>query len=90
MICMPSRGSGQSGHLPSLIRVFAVRSSGCYMSKVFMPAKKTSFRSDHAYAQTDLLLCEHMPLYLFCFAVARPIHLGSTEMGISLRLFEFC
>ena len=70
-----------------------MRSSGSLMSKVFMPAKKTSFRSDHAYTQADLLLCEHMPLYLFCFAVARPIHLGSTELGPALDCLnsvKFC
>ena len=53
--CAPSEDSDQPGHLPSLIRVFAVRSMGSYGSKL-SSCRQRRLWSDWADAQADLSL----------------------------------
>ena len=71
MTCTPSKDSDQSGHLPSLIRVFAVRSVGSSAPKL-SSCGQLRLWSDWADAQADLSLrWAHMPLCWFCHKAAR-------------------
>ena len=55
MVCAPSEDSDQPGHLPSLIRVFAVRSVGSWGPNVSSCGQRRLW-SDWADAQADLSL----------------------------------
>ena len=71
MTCVPSKDSDQPGHLPSLIRVFTVRSMGSEGPKVFS-CRQRRLWSDWANAQADLSLClVHRSFCWFCRAVAQ-------------------
>ena len=71
--CVPIEGSDQPGHLPSLIRVFAVHSMGSYGPKLSSCGQRRLW-SDWVNAQADLSLrWTHMPLCCFCHEVAQII-----------------
>ena len=71
MACAPSKDSDQPVHLPSLIRVFAVRMKEAWVLSYLLSAQRR-FWSDWADAQADLSLCwVHMPFRLFCHEVAQ-------------------
>ena len=68
MICASSEDSGQPGHLPSLIRVFAVRLKKAWLSSYPLSAQRSRW-SDWVDAQADLSLrWAHMP---FCHEAAQ-------------------
>ena len=70
MTCAPSEGSDQPGHLPSLIRVFAVHMKKTWVLSYPLSAQ-LRFWSDWADAQADLSLrWEHRSVYWFCHAAA--------------------
>ena len=54
--CAPSEDSDQPGHLPTLIRVFAVRMKKAWVLSYPLSAQRR-LRSDWADAQADLSLC---------------------------------
>ena len=54
--CVPSENTDQPGHLPSLIRVFAVRMKEAWALSYPLSAQ-LRLRSDWADAQADLSLC---------------------------------
>ena len=69
--CAPSEDSDQPGHLPSLIRVFAVRMKKAWVLSYQLSAKRRLW-SDWADAQADLSLrWAHMPLCWFCHEAAQ-------------------
>ena len=71
--CMPSEDSDQPGHLPSLIRVFAVHSMDSYGLKL-SSCRQQSLRSDWADVQADpSLRWVHMPFCWFCHDMAQMI-----------------
>ena len=71
MTCAPSEDSDQPGHLPSLIRVFAVRSMGSEGPKVSSGGQGRLW-SDWADAQADLSLpWEHSSFCWFCCSAAQ-------------------
>ena len=74
MICAPSEDSDQTWHppsLPSLIRVFAVRSMGSWGPDVSSCGQRRLW-SDWADAQADLSLrWAHMPFDWFCHEVVQ-------------------
>ena len=68
--CVPSEDSDQPGHLPSLIRVFAVRMKKPRALSYPMSAQQRLW-SDWADAQADLSLrWAHMSFFWFCHEVA--------------------
>ena len=70
MICAPSEDSDQPGQLPSLIRVFTVRSIGSERSNV-SSCEQRRLWSDWADDQADLSLrWVHMPFCWFCHEAA--------------------
>ena len=70
MTCAPSEDSDQPGHLPSLIRVFAVRMKKPWVLSYPESAQWTLW-SDWADAQADLSLrWAHMSFCLFCHEAA--------------------
>ena len=73
MTCAPDEDSDQPGHPPSLISIFAVRSMGSYVPKVFSCGQRR-LRSDWVDAQADLSLCwAHMSFCWFYHARAQII-----------------
>ena len=69
MACTPSNDSGQPGHPPSLIRVFAVRMMNDRVLSYPLSAQPRLW-SDWADAQADLCLrLAHMPFCRFCRAL---------------------
>ena len=68
--CGPCKDSDQPGHLPSLIRVFAVRSLGSQGPNTSSCGQQRLW-SDWADAKADLSLCwAHRSLCLFCHEAA--------------------
>ena len=66
MACAPSEDSDQTGHPPSLIRVFAFRMKKAWVLRYPLSAQRRLL-SDWAYAQADLTLWGvHMPFCWFC------------------------
>ena len=64
--CAPSEDSDQSGHSPSLIRVFAIRMKKAWVLSYPLSAQRRLW-ADWADAQADLSLrWAHMPLCWFC------------------------
>ena len=71
MACAPSEDSDQPGHLPSLIRVFAVRMMKAWTLSYPLSAQRRLW-SDWADAMADLSLrWAHMPFCWFCHEAAR-------------------
>ena len=69
--CAPSKDSDQPGHLPSLIRVFAVRMKKAWALSYPLSAQRRLW-SDLADAQADLSLPRvHRSFCLFCHEVAQ-------------------
>ena len=70
MTCAPSKDSDQTGHPPSLIRVFAVRMKKAWILNYPLSEQRRLW-SDWADAQADMSLCwAHMPFCWFCHEVA--------------------
>ena len=68
--CAPSEDSDQPGHLPCLIRVFAILMMKAWTLS-YPLSTQWRLRSDWADAQTELSLCwAHMPLCWFCHEAA--------------------
>ena len=66
MACAPSKDTDQTGHPPSLIRVFAVRMKKAWVLSYPLSAQWRLW-SEWADAQADLSLClAHMPCCWFC------------------------
>ena len=69
--CAPSEDSDQPGHMPSLIRVFAVRMRKAWVLSYPLSGQRRLW-SDWADAEADLSLrWGHMPFCWFCHAVAQ-------------------
>ena len=78
MACAPSEDSDQSGHPPSLIRVFAVRMKKAWVLGYILSAQR---RLWWAYAQADLSLrWAHVPFCWFCHDAAH-----FTRNAVSMR-----
>ena len=74
MACAPSKDSDQPWHLPSLIRVFAVRMKKHWALNYPLSTQRRVW-SDWADAQADLSLrCAHGPFCWFCHEVAHIRH----------------
>ena len=70
--CVPSKDSDQPGHLPSLIRVFAVHMKKAWVLSYPLSAQRRLW-SDWADAQADLSLrWEHT--HFVCFVMSRLIY----------------
>ena len=72
MTCAPSEDSDQPGHLPSLIRVFTVRSVGSQGPKVSSCRRQRLIRLGGYQADLSLRWA-HMPFGWFCHAAAHSI-----------------
>ena len=71
MACAPSEDSDQPGHLPSLIRVFAVRMTKAWTLSYPVSAQRR-FCSDWTDAQADLsLCCAHLSFCWFSHEAAQ-------------------
>ena len=84
--CAPSEDSDQPGHLPSLIRAFAVRMKKARVLSYPLSAQRRLW-SDWVDAQADLSLrWEHMPLSWFCHVAANLllIYPGNTIVKFAL------
>ena len=78
MACVPSEDSDQPGHLPSLIRVFAVCMKKAWVLSYPLNAQ-WKFWSDWVDAQGDLnLCCSHKSSCRFCHVLAH-ISLGKKQ-----------
>ena len=76
----PSEDSGQPGHPPSLIRVFAVRMKKAWVLSYPLSAQRRLW-SDWADAQADLSLrWAHMPFCWFCHEVTQMLLLLFTTI----------
>ena len=82
MTCVPSEDSDQPGHLPSLIRVFAVRMKKAWdLSYRFSPQRR--LWSDWADAQADLSSrWAHMPFCWFCHEVAQILFVSKKKSTV--------
>ena len=84
MTCAPSEDTGQPGHPPSLIRIFAVSMKKAWVLSYPLSAQQ-SLWSDWEVAQADLSLrWVHMPFYWFCHEVAQNFQ----ELQSSLSLLQ--
>ena len=80
MTCVPSEDSDQPGHLPSLLRVFAVRSIsyGPKLSSCGIYTDQTGRMPRLISAQSDLSLrWAHMP---FCWFCHEPAHMVKKKL----------
>ena len=82
MACVPSEDSDQPGHLPSLIRLFAVRMKKHWVISYPLSALPRLW-SDWVDAQADPSLCwAHMPFCWFCHEAAHfYFYRSHTEAG---------
>ena len=95
MACALSKDSDQPGHLPSLIKVFAVCMKNAWVLSYPLSAQWRIW-SDWADAQADLSLCwAHRSCCWFCHAVAhllfiiRIVCLGRTKFTIGNKFCDF-
>ena len=99
MACAPSKDSDQPGHLPSLIRVFAVRMKKAWVLSYPLSTQRRLW-SAWASAQADLSLrWAHMPFCWFCHEVAqisnvirKPVHAICEQqrlLHIKVRLLDY-
>ena len=75
MACVPREDSDQPGHMPSLIRVFAVHSVGSWGPKLSSWGQQRLW-SDWVDVQADLSRRAHMPFRWFCHEVAQFLYEG--------------
>ena len=73
MACAPSEDLDQPGHLPSLIRVFAVRMKKAWVLSYPLSAQRRLW-SDWADAQADLSLCWAQSFCWLCHEAANFMH----------------
>ena len=77
--CAPSEDSGQPGHPPSLIRVFAVRMKKAWVLSYSLSARRRLW-SDWADAQADLSLrWAHSHFVCFCHVAAQEVPQSQIE-----------
>ena len=81
MVCAPSKDSDQPGQLPSLIRVFAVRSMDSWGPNVSSCGQGRLW-SDWVDAQADLSL--HWAQWSFCWLCHEAAHLTNTLLLLAL------
>ena len=90
--CVPGEDPDQPGHLPSLIRVFAVRMKKAWVLSYPLSTQRRLW-SDWANAQADLSLCRvHMPFCWFCYEAAQIHYVLGYWLSLRLRfhkLFPF-
>ena len=78
-VCIQQKDLDQPGHLPSLIRDFAVRMKKGWSLSYPLNAQRR-LRSDWADAQTDLSLCwAHRPFCWFCHNAAHFININMIQ-----------
>ena len=87
--CAPSEDSDQPGHLPSLIRVFAVRMNKAWVLSYPLSTQQR-FWSDWADVLADLSLhWAHMPFCWFCHDVAHTVLTDYTCIDICYNHFKY-
>ena len=82
MACAPSDDSGQPGHTPSLIKVFAVRMKKAWVLSYPMSAQRRLW-SDWADVQADLSL--RWAHRSFCWLCHEAAHLYFQQCGSSIK-----
>ena len=80
MACVPSEDSDQSGHSPSLIRVFAVHMKKAWVLSYPLSTQR-SLWSDWAYVQADLSL--HWA-HRFCLVCHEAAHLNLIQVALHI------
>ena len=84
--CEPSKDPDQPGHLPSLIRVFAVHMKKAWVL-IYLLSAQGRLCSDWADAQADLSLhWAHMPFCWFCHEVVHMPHPNDTQVNVHTYL----
>ena len=91
MACAPTEDSDQPGHLPSLIRVFAVRKKKTWILSYPLSAQRRLW-SDWVDSQADLSLCwAHIPFCWFCFVVDHIWHkVHSVNLSLTYNITKTC